>query len=48
MSASDAEKSALNNTDIGSSSGNLTIHFATTNSDFDSLLQSSLFKSMVR
>jgi hypothetical protein len=48
MSASETEKSALNNTDIGSSSGNLTIHFATTNSDFDSLLQSSLFKSMVR
>jgi len=47
MSASDAEKQALNNTDIGSNSGNLTIHFATSNSDFDNLLQSPLFKSMV-
>jgi hypothetical protein len=47
MSATDAEKQALNNTDIGSSAGNLTIHFATTNGDFDNLLQSPLFKSMV-
>ena len=47
MSASDAEKQALNNTDIGSSSGNLTIHFATTDTEFDNLLQSPLFKSMV-
>lgn len=47
MSASDAEKQALNDTDIGSSSGNLTIHFATSNTEFDSLLQSPLFKSMV-
>lgn len=47
MSASDAEKQALNNTDIGSNSGNLTIHFATSNGDFDNLLQSPLFKSMV-
>ncbi len=47
MSASDAEKQALNNTDIGSSAGNLTIHFATSNGDFDNLLQSPLFKSMV-
>ena len=47
MSASDAEKQALNNTDIGSNSGNLTIHFATSNADFDNLLQSPLFKSMV-
>lgn len=47
MSASDAEKQALNNTDIGSSSGNLTIHFATSDAQFDSLLQSPLFKTMV-
>ena len=47
MSASDAEKEALNDTDIGSSSGNLTVHFATSNAEFDSLLQSPLFKSMV-
>ena len=47
MSASDAEKQALNDTDIGSSSGNLTVHFATSNTEFDSLLQSPLFKTMV-
>lgn len=47
MSASDAEKQALNNTDIGSSSGNLTIHFASSDAEFSSLLQSPLFKNMV-
>jgi hypothetical protein len=47
MSATDAEKDALNNTDIGSNSGNLTIHFATSDSEFSSLLQSPLFKSVV-
>lgn len=47
MSATDAEKQALNNTDIGSSSGNLTIHFATSDTEFSSLLQSPLFKTMV-
>ena len=47
MSATDAEKQALNNTDIGSSSGNLTIHFATSDTEFSSLLQSPLFKSKV-
>jgi len=48
MSATDAEKQALNATDIGSSSGNLTIHFATSDGEFSSLLQSPLFKTMVR
>jgi hypothetical protein len=47
MSATDAEKQALNDTDIGSNSGNLTIHFATTDTEFSSLLQSPLFKTMV-
>jgi hypothetical protein len=47
MSASDAEKAALANTDIGSSSGNMTIHFAASDSEFSSLLQSPLFTSMV-
>ena len=47
MSATDTEKQALNDTDIGSSSGNLTIHFATSDADFNNLLQSPLFKSMV-
>jgi hypothetical protein len=47
MSASDTEKQALSSTDIGSSSGNLTIHFASSDAEFSSLLQSPLFKSMV-
>ena len=48
MSATDAEKQALSSTDIGSSSGNLTIHFASSDAEFSSLLQSPLFKSMVQ
>lgn len=48
MSATDAEKQALNDTDIASSSGNLTIHFATSDAEFSNLLQSPLFKTMVR
>jgi hypothetical protein len=48
MSATDAEKQALNDTDIGSSSGNLVVHFAASDADFNGLLQSPLFKSMVR
>ena len=48
MSATDAEKEALNATDIGSSAGNLTIHYATSDSQFNNLLQSPLFKTMVR
>jgi len=47
MSASDAEKQALSSTDIASSSGNLTIRFASSDTEFSSLLQSPLFKSMV-
>jgi hypothetical protein len=47
MGASDAEKQALNSTDISSSSGNLTIHFASSDAEFASLLESPLFKSMV-
>jgi hypothetical protein len=47
MSASDAEKQALSSTDIASRSGNLTIHFASSDTEFSSLLQSPLFKSMV-
>ncbi len=47
MSASDAERQALNSTDIGSSSGNLTIHFASSDAEFANLLESPLFKSMV-
>ena len=48
MSGSDAEKSALKSTDISSDSGRLGIHFATTDSEFNALLHSPLFQSMVR
>jgi hypothetical protein len=48
MSGSDAEKQALSGTSIASDSGRLSIHFATSDADFDSLLHSPLFTSMVR
>jgi hypothetical protein len=48
MSGSDAEKQALSATSISSDSGRLSIHFATTDAQFSSLLQSPLFKGMVR
>jgi hypothetical protein len=48
MSGSDAEKQALSATSISSDSGRLTIHFATSDAEFSNLLQSPLFKGMVR
>ena len=48
VSGSDTEKVALNGTDISSNSGHLAIHFAASDNDFDSLLKSQLFQSMVR
>ncbi len=48
MSGSDSEKQALAATDISSSAGQLLVHFATTDTGFDSLLKSSLFQSMVK
>ncbi len=48
MSGSDSEKAALASTDITSNAGQLQVHFATTDSEFHSLLQSTLFQSMVR
>ena len=47
MSGSDAEKQALAGTNIKSDSGKLSVHFATSDSDFNSLLKSPLFQSMV-
>jgi hypothetical protein len=47
MSGSDSEKAALASTDITSNSGQLSIHFSTSDSEFSSLLKSTLFKSMV-
>jgi hypothetical protein len=48
MSGDATEKTALAATDISSNSGLLNVHFATSDSDFNSLLKSSLFQSMVR
>lgn len=48
MSGDATEKAALAATDISSNSGQLTVHFATSDSDFNNLLNSSLFQSMVR
>jgi hypothetical protein len=47
MSGDATEKAALSSTDISSNSGLLNIRFATSDSDFNSLLKSSLFQSMV-
>ncbi len=47
MSSSDAEKQALDATTIASDSGQLNIHFASTDAQFASLLQSPLFQSMM-
>lgn len=47
MSSSDAEKQALSATTIGSDAGQLNIHFASSDTEFASLLQSPLFSSMV-
>lgn len=48
MSGSEAEKQALADTTIESNSGKLTVRFAATDAQFAGLLQSPLFKSMVR
>lgn len=48
MSGSETEKQALSATSIGSDSGKLSIHFASSDTQFSALLQSPLFQSMVR
>lgn len=48
MSGSEAEKQALAATAIRSDSGRLSIHFATSDGEFNGLLHSPLFQSMVR
>ncbi len=48
MSGSDTEKAALSDTDITSSSGKLAVHFAASDNDFDNLLKSQLFQSVVK
>ena len=47
MTGSDTEKQALNETSIGSDSGKLGVHFASSDSDFSALLQSPLFQNVV-
>lgn len=48
MSGSDTEKAALSGTDVSSNSGRLAIHFAANDNDFNALLRSQLFQSVVR
>jgi hypothetical protein len=47
MSSSDAEKDALNATSVASNAGQLNIHFASSDQQFASLLESPLFQGMV-
>ena len=47
ISGSETEKEALKATDIESEAGRLGVHFATSDTEFASLLQSPLFQSMV-
>jgi hypothetical protein len=47
MSGSETEKQALSATSITSNSGRLSIHFATSDAQFTSLLQSPLFQGIV-
>jgi len=47
LSGSDTEKQTMKATSISSNYGMLTVHFATTESDFSSLLHAPLFQSMV-
>ena len=48
MSGSESEKRALADTAISSNTGKLSVHFATSDSEFDALLHSPLFRGMVR
>ena len=48
MSATDMEKQALDGTTITSNAGRLDIHFATSDTQFATLLKSPMFQSMVR
>jgi hypothetical protein len=48
MSGSDAEKQALGDTTVASNAGNMSIHFAASDSEFNSLLHSPLFETMVK
>jgi hypothetical protein len=47
MSGTDADKQALDGTTISSSAGRLDVHFATSDAQFNSILKSPMFQSMV-
>jgi hypothetical protein len=48
MSGSDSEKAALSGIDVSSNSGRLAIHFSASDAEFENLLKSQLFQSMVK
>jgi hypothetical protein len=48
VSGSDAEKQALTDTTVASDAGNMSIRFAASDSEFNSLLHSPLFQTMVK
>ncbi len=47
MSGTDSEKMAMNDASVSSSGGRLNIHFGASDDDFQALLKSDMFKSMV-
>lgn len=47
LSGSDAEKAALADTSVASDAGKLSVHFASSENDFEGLLKSPLFQGMV-
>lgn len=47
MSGTDSEKMAMNDAAVSSSGGRLNIHFGASDDDFQALLKSDMFKSMV-
>jgi hypothetical protein len=48
MSGSDSDKAALDETSISSSAGKLDVHFSATDAQFDALLKTPMFSSMVK
>ena len=48
MSGSDSEKEALSGVDVSSTAGKLLIHFSASDDQFNNLLKSQLFQSMVK
>jgi hypothetical protein len=48
MSGTDTDKAALDDTAISSSSGKLDVHFAASDTQFDALLKTPMFASMVK